>query len=233
MSCIVGDLSRPQLGIDQHTWQTLSQEVDVVIHNGATVPWIRRYQDIIASNVISIIDAMKLCNEGKLEGFTFVSCTCVLDTDYHVKLLEKQISTDENSISEDDDMQGSQTGLGTGYDQTNWVSEHLVCAARKRGPQGSVVRLGYILGDSETGICYTNDFLTGIVNGFLQLSARPRIINTVNAVRVNDVACVVVAAALSSLPGGVYVVHVTGHPRLRMNEYLSLLEFYGYKNSRG
>ncbi|KAI9765626.1 MAG: large subunit of alpha-aminoadipate reductase, partial [Geoglossum umbratile] len=61
------------------------------------------------------------------------------------------------------------------------------------------------------------------------LSARPRIINTVNAVPVNHVARVVVAAALNPVPGGVHVVHVTGHPRLRMNEYLSLLEFYGFK----
>jgi L-2-aminoadipate reductase len=38
-----------------------------------------------------------------------------------------------------------------------------------------------------------------------------------------------VAAALNPLPGGVLVVHVTGRPRLRMNEYLPLLELYGSK----
>lgn len=38
----------------------------------------------------------------------------------------------------------------------------------------------------------------------------------------------VVAAALNPLDG-VKVVHVTGHPRLRMNEYLSMLEYYGYE----
>jgi L-2-aminoadipate reductase len=229
LSCIVGDLSKPQLGIEQHTWQTLSQEVDVVIHNGATVHWVRRYQDMIASNVISTIDAMKLCNEGKPKLFTFVSSTSVLDTDHYVKLSEKQISTGQNAISEDDDMQGSRTGLGTGYGQTKWVSEQLVRAAGKRGLQGSVVRPGYILGDSETGVCNTDDFLIRMLKGCIQLSARPRIINTVNAVPVNHVARVVVAAALNPLSRGVHVVHVTGHPRLRMNEYLSLLEFYGFK----
>lgn len=44
----------------------------------------------------------------------------------------------------------------------------------------------------------------------------------------NHVARVVVAAALNPLEG-VNVVHVTGHPRLRMNEYLSILEYYGYE----
>jgi L-aminoadipate-semialdehyde dehydrogenase len=229
LSCVVGDLSKPQLGIEQHTWQTLSQEVDVVIHNGAIVHWVRRYQDMMASNVISTIDAMKLCNEGKPKIFTFVSSTSVLDTDHYVKLSEKQISTGQNAISEDDDMQGSQTGLSTGYGQTKWVSEQLVRVAGNRGLQGSVIRPGYVLGDSETGVCNTDDFLIRMLKGCIQLSARPRIINTVNAVPVNHVARVVVAAALNPLPGGIHVVHVTGHPRLRMNEYLSLLEFYGFK----
>jgi thioester reductase-like protein len=76
LSCIVGDLSKPQLGIEQHRWQTLSQEVDVVIHNGATVHWVRRYQDMMASNVISTIDAMKLCNEGKPKLLAFVLQVC-------------------------------------------------------------------------------------------------------------------------------------------------------------
>lgn len=68
-----------------------------------------------------------------------------------------------------------------------------------------------------------------MLKGCIQLSARPHIINTVNSVPVDHVARVVAASALNPLPGDVHVVHVTGHPRLRMNEYLSLLEYYGYK----
>ncbi|KAI1659418.1 large subunit of L-aminoadipate-semialdehyde dehydrogenase [Daldinia decipiens] len=229
LSAVVGDLSKPQLGIDNLTWQKLSREVDVVIHNGATVHWIRKYQDMMASNVLSTIDAMKLCNEGKAKVFCFVSSTSVLDTDYYIKLSEEQTRTGEGSIMESDDMNGSRTGLGTGYGQTKWVSEQLVREAGRRGLQGSVIRPGYILGDYQTGVCNVDDFLIRMLKGCIQLVARPRIINTVNAVPVNHVARVVVAAALNPLPGGVHVVHVTGHPRLRMNEYLSILEYYGYK----
>jgi L-aminoadipate-semialdehyde dehydrogenase len=228
LSCVVGDLSKPQLGIEQNTWHTLTQEVDVVIHNGATVHWVKRYLDMMASNVNSTIDAMKLCNEGKPKLFTFVSSTSVLDTDHYVKLSDQNISTGRSALSEDDDLQGSRNGLGTGYGQTKWVSEQLVRAAGERGLRGSVIRPGYILGDSETGVCNTDDFLIRMLKGCIQLSARPRIVNTVNSVPVNHVSRVVVAAALNPLAGGVHVVHVTGHPRLRMNEYLSYLEFYGF-----
>lgn len=228
LSCVVGDLSKPQLGLEPQTWQTLSQEVDVVIHNGAVVHWVKRFQDMMAANVLSTIDAMKLCNEGKAKTFTYISSTSTLDTDHYIKLSDQQISTGQGSVSEEDDMQGSRTGLATGYGQTKWTSEQLIREAGRRGLQGSIIRAGYILGDSETGVCNTDDFLLRMLKGCIQLSARPHIVNTVNAVPVNHVARVVVAAALNPLPEGVHVVHVTGHPRLRMNEYLSVLEYYGY-----
>ncbi|KAI0165050.1 large subunit of L-aminoadipate-semialdehyde dehydrogenase [Hypoxylon sp. FL1284] len=229
LSAVVGDLSKPQLGIDNSTWQQLASEVDVVIHNGATVHWIRKYRDMMASNVLSTVDAMRLCNEGKPKAFCFVSSTSVLDTDYYIKLSEEQTRTGQDSVMESDDMNGSRSGLGTGYGQTKWVSEQLVREAGKRGLRGSIVRPGYVLGDSQTGVCNVDDFLIRMLKGCIQLVARPRIINTVNAVPVNHVARVVVAAALNSLDGGVHVIHVTAHPRLRMNEYLSILEYYGYK----
>lgn len=77
-----------------------------------------------------------------------------------------------------------------------------------------------------------------MLKGCIQLSSRPHIINTVNAVPVGHVSTVVVAASLNPVPAetasssssdaGVHVVHVTAHPRLRMNEYLSILGYYGY-----
>ncbi|OBT58212.1 NRPS-like protein [Pseudogymnoascus sp. 24MN13] len=229
LSCVVGDLAQPQLGIDDVSWKTLADEVDVVIHNGATVHWVKRYQDMMAANVISTVDALRLCNEGKPKQFSFVSSTSVLDTDTYIKLSDDMTRTGQGAILESDDMMGSKTGLGTGYGQTKWVSEQLVREAGKRGLSGSVVRPGYILGDSETGVCNIDDFLVRMLKGCIQLSARPHIINTVNAVPVDHVARVVVAAAFNPLPNGVHVVHVTAHPRLRMSEYLSILEYYGYK----
>lgn len=229
LSCVVGDLAQPNLGLAADDWNMLAERVDAVIHNGATVHWVKRYQDMMAANVNSTIDAMRLCNQGKPKTFTYVSSTSVLDTDHYVKLSADQLNTGRGSVSEDDDLMGSRTGLGNGYGQTKWVSEQLAREAGRRGLRGSVVRPGYILGHSETGVCNTDDFLIRLLKGCIQLRSRPHIVNTVNSVPVDHVARVVAAAALNTLEGGVKVVHVTGHPRLRMNEYLSLLEYYGYQ----
>ncbi|KAL8407464.1 hypothetical protein RB594_006333 [Gaeumannomyces avenae] len=235
LSVAVGDLSKPQLGMEQTVWDRLAGEVDVVIHNGATVHWVRRWQDMLAANVTSTVDAMRLCNEGKPKLFTYVSSTSVLDNEHYVRLSERQLSTGQGAVPESDDLEGSAAGLSTGYGQTKWMSEQLAREAGRRGLRGSVVRPGYILGDSESGCCNTDDFLIRFLKGCIQLGSRPRIVNTVNSVPVNHVARVVAAAALNPLPGdgggggGVSVVHVTGHPRLRMSEYLSLLEYYGHR----
>lgn len=108
------------------------------------------------------------------------------------------------------------------------MSEQLIREAGKRGLRGAVVRPGYILGSRQSGVSNIDDFLIRLCKGCVQLGARPHIVNSVNAVPVDHVAKVVIAAALNPLPG-VNVVHVTAHPRLRMNEFLSALSYYGYK----
>ncbi|UPL03748.1 hypothetical protein LCI18_014682 [Fusarium solani-melongenae] len=228
IECVLGDLSKPRLGLDDASWKRVTETADAVVHNAAYVHWIARYEQMMRPNVLSTIDAMKLCNEGKPKLFSFVSSTSTLDTDHYVKLSHEQTATGRGAVLEADDMQGSRVGLGTGYGQTKWVSEQLVREAGKRGLRGAVVRPGYILGSRENGVSNTDDFLIRLCKGCVQLGARPLIINSVNAVPVDHVARVVIASALNPLPG-VNVVHVTAHPRLRMNEFLSALEYYGYK----
>ncbi|KAI1822510.1 alpha-aminoadipate reductase [Xylaria intraflava] len=227
ITCVLGDLSQPRLGLDDASWKNVAETADVVVHNGASVHWIARYEQMMRSNVLSTIDAMKLCNEGKPKLFSYVSSTSTLDNEHYANLSDEQTATGRGAVFEADDMQGSRVGLGTGYGQTKWVSEQLVRAAGKRGLRGAVVRPGYVLGSRHGGVSNTDDFLLRLCKGCVQLEARPFIINSVNAVPVDHVARVVIAAALNPLPG-VNVVHVTAHPRLRMNEFLSVLNYYGY-----
>ncbi|KAG6981229.1 L-2-aminoadipate reductase large subunit [Fusarium oxysporum f. sp. conglutinans] len=195
ISCVIGDLSKPRIGLDDASWKHVADTADAFIHNAAYVHWIARYEQMMGPNVLSTIDAMKLCRGAVLEY---------------------------------DDLLPNRTGLGTGYEQTKWVSEQLVREAGRRGLRGAIVRPGYILGSRNSGVSNTGDWIVRLLKGCCQLSARPRIINSINAIPVNHVACVVVASTLNPLPG-MNVVHVTAHPRLRMNKLLSALSYYGYK----
>lgn len=74
----------------------------------------------------------------------------------------------------------------------------------------------------------TDDFLIRMIKGCIQLSARPNINNTVNMVPVDHVARVVIASTFNPPCEPIGVAHVTGHPRLRFNQFLGALQSYGY-----
>lgn len=67
-----------------------------------------------------------------------------------------------------------------------------------------------------------------MIKGCIQLSARPNINNTVNMVPVDHVARVVIASAFQPPRSPIGVAQVTGHPRLRFNQFLGALQLYGY-----
>lgn len=228
LSCVTGNLGEPRLGLSESAWEKLSQEANVIIHNGALVHWVYPYSKLKPANVQGTLDILALCAAGIPKILSFVSSTSVLDTPYFVKLSANSVAQGGTGVSEEDDLSGSATGLGTGYGQSKWVAEYLIRAAGARGLRGTIVRPGYVTGDKSSGVTNTDDFLIRMVKGCIQLGLRPDISNTVNQVPVNHVARVVVATAFSPPTTPLGVAQVTSHPRQTFNAYLATLPHYGY-----
>jgi L-2-aminoadipate reductase len=75
----------------------------------------------------------------------------------------------------------------------------------------------------------TDDFITRLIKGCIQLGLVPQIYNTVNMVPVDHVARIVTASAFNNpTHNGFCVIHVTGHPRSRFADILSSLSEYGF-----
>ena len=151
LQCVCGNLGEKQFGLSQAKWDDLAEHVDVVIHNGAMVHWVYPYSSLKPANVLGTIDTLKLCASGKAKLFSFVSSTSVLDNHHYVDESERIVAAGGRGISEDDDLESSSVGLGTGYGQSKWAGEYLVREAGRRGLKGTIVRPGYVLGDSKTG----------------------------------------------------------------------------------
>lgn len=125
---MTGNLGDPRLGIAKDVWEDLTRIVDIVIHNGALVHWVYAekfldercfltfarypYSKLQAPNVQGTIDAMELCATGKPKRFIFVSSTAVLDHEHYVKLSDQLCSERKAGVPENDDLEGSSTGLG-------------------------------------------------------------------------------------------------------------------------
>ena len=203
------------------------------------------------ANVLSTITALSLCrNPRKPKFFCFISSTSVLDTDHYI-----QLCSSGTPIPENDDLEGSRKGLGTGYGQSKWVSEYVVREAGKRGLRGCIVRPGYVTGDTKNGgqhtafhpcllfnalfeksgenakmptVTNTDDFLVRHLKGCIQLGSAPIIPNGINMVPVNLVARCVVACAFHPPSSTISVAQVTANPRLRFTQFTDVLNVYGY-----
>ncbi|KAH3680804.1 hypothetical protein WICMUC_000155 [Wickerhamomyces mucosus] len=226
---VLGDLSKEQFGLSNNVWNELTNTIDVIIHNGALVHWVYPYSKLRDANVIGSINVLNLAASGKPKYFSFVSSTSALDTDHFVELSEKLVSEGKDGILESDDLQGSAYGLGSGYGQSKWAAEYIIRKAGERGLKGSIIRPGYVTGETNTGSSNTDDFLLRMLKGCVELGVYPNIQNTVNMVPVDHVARVVVASALHPPKNDqLAVVQVTGHPRVTMSEFVGTLAKFGY-----
>ncbi|ODQ78736.1 hypothetical protein BABINDRAFT_162428 [Babjeviella inositovora NRRL Y-12698] len=226
---VLGDLSVEQFGLTDEKWAALADTIDVVVHNGAFVHWVYPYTMLRDANVIGTVNVLNLCAHGKAKQFSFVSSTSALDTEHFVRESDRLIAEGKAGLSEEDTLEGSAEGLGTGYGQSKWAAEYIIREAGRRGLRGCITRPGYVVGHTTTGSQNTDDFLLRMLKGCVEIGQYPDITNFVNMVPVDQVARVVVATALHPPKSDVLAVaHVTGHPRIRFNEFLGALAPYGY-----
>ena len=231
---VVGDLAKPLLGMSDSQFDTLADSVDAVIHNGALVHWVYPYEKLKPANVDGTLEALKLCTSGSLlKPFLFVSSTSLLDTAYYTEKIT-------SPVLESDDLEGSRVGLGSGYGQSKWVAEKLLMMARYRavdpvddgkaiGIPISIMRPGYILGDSYSGVCNTDDFLWRLVKGCLQLGQVPVIHNVINALPVDFVAktCVEILKR-GKTSAQKCVFHAWNEQRVRFVDFFASLVHFGF-----
>ncbi|MBW0524956.1 hypothetical protein O181_064671 [Austropuccinia psidii MF-1] len=227
LEVVIGDLEARQVGIEDESWNELTQQIDIIIHNGALVHWVYPYSKLRAVNVMATLSLMELAGTGKAKSLIFISSTAVLEKDHYVSLSDALIQQGKKGIPEFDNLDATGNGLTTGYGQTKWVSERLVLEAGRRGLQGGIIRPAYILGDLRTGACNTDDFLWRMIKGCVQIGSIPDIDNTINMLPVNHVArCTVLAALEIQEPLKVY--HLTPRPLPRFSFFLNILTHYGY-----
>lgn len=153
ISVLPGDLGKPNLGLGAATLVDLADTVDVIINNGALVNVSKGYPTMRSANVDAVHTLLKICAEGSAPTAMYQIST--------VGTLPRGTG---NLVMEDFERMDP-AYLGTGYDQTKWVSEQLVLEASKRGLPVALLRLGRMGGDSQSGGANESDYFMLIVKG--------------------------------------------------------------------
>ncbi|KAI5121805.1 hypothetical protein M0805_009797 [Coniferiporia weirii] len=230
LEVVVGDLAKGKFGMDEQIWDRVALQSDVIVHNGALVHWVYPYEKLRAANVLATLTAIELASTGKQKAVAFVSSTATLECSYYAQLSDRLARSESRGVPEGDDLEGARTALKTGYGQTKWVSEKLLREAGNRGLRGHIIRPGYVVGDSQSAVTNTDDFIWRLVKGCIQLGLVPDINNTINMVPVDHVARIVSLAAVAPLKeDALTVLHVTARPPPAYNDLFSSLITYGFE----
>ncbi|KAI7901205.1 L-aminoadipate-semialdehyde dehydrogenase [Cokeromyces recurvatus] len=221
IEAICGDLAGDHLGLSEEDWNYCTSSSDAVIHNGALVHWVYPYHQLRAPNVLGTLWAMRLATEHTQKSFHFVSSTSVLDTPAYIE--------PGLPVSEEDDLERGRTGLENGYGQSKWVAEKLIMEAQRRGMPATIIRPGYILGDSRTGVTNTDDFIWRLLKGCVELGYLPAMANDVNCCSVDYVASVVASSAYHhEVSTKLRVLQVTHPANFTFNDLFGALLTFGY-----
>jgi len=163
LKIVVGDLAKPLLGLGSERFAELAGTVDTIYHCGAWVNFVRPYRALKASNVLGTQEVLRLATTTTLKPVHHVSTLAVLAGAF--------LSGPE--IIREDDPLPPPIGHDTSYSQSKWVAEGLVEIARERGIPVSVYRAGGVLSDSRSGATNSEDYVTKVIQGCVQLGAAP------------------------------------------------------------
>ena len=160
-----GDLAAKRLGLDPNQWQRLCgsaarENINGIIHNGASVNWNADYDKLRGANVQSVLELLEASiNSPTAPRFIFVSGGGATDP-----------AADQQLVAED-------MADAIGYSQTKYVAESVVYQIGKRLPQEqnrfSIVKPGLIIGTAEEGVSNADDFIWRIFAASSQLGFFP------------------------------------------------------------
>ncbi len=156
-----GDLGAPRLGLTEAAWEELAGRAEIIYHNGALVHFAYPYRRLQGPNVRAVRDLLRLAVTGHTRPVHFVSTLGLFLTPAYAG----------QTVAEG--VQPDIAGLERGYEQSKWVAEQLIQAARQRGLPASIYRLARVTGDSQTGACHGEDFFYSLLRGCLQLGSFP------------------------------------------------------------
>jgi thioester reductase-like protein len=157
---VLGNLSKPQLGLAIEQFQELAQHIDVIYHSAALLNYVYPYEQLKPANVSGTQEILRLASHDRIKPVHYISSIAVFESSAYA----------QTEVSEADELPHSQ-GIYLGYSQSKWVAEKLVLAARDRGLPVSIYRPPFISGHSQTGIWNTDDIICRMIKSSIQLGS--------------------------------------------------------------
>jgi amino acid adenylation domain-containing protein/thioester reductase-like protein len=165
ITVLASDLRKTCLGMDSAEYEQLAESVDCIMHAAANVRHYGLYEEFHASNVTSTEHLLELATTGAPKAMHHISTT---STGHGVTGCPWVLFTE-------DDLEIGQTP-GSVYVRSKLAAERLVVAAREKGINTCIHRVGNICYDSVSGQFQENIEENGFfqqVKGYANIGAAP------------------------------------------------------------
>ncbi|WP_367044710.1 thioester reductase domain-containing protein [Streptomyces sp. Je 1-332] len=218
LKVVVGDLSKPRLGLSEDEFDELARTADAVYHAGATVHWLHPFTSLKAANVRGTEEVLRLAAKHRTVPVHYLSTTGVFAGEL--------AGGEPLKVT---DTTGPAEALPSGYLQSKWVAEQVIGLARERGLPVSVYRVDVISGDQVNGACQTRDFVWLSLRGLVQAGAAPTgLVGKVHLTPVDYVSSAVVALSKQAdAVSGTF--HLYNQSHLSFAEFIAELRSTGYR----
>ena len=217
VTTLVGDICKPRLGFPEATFDHLANSIDVIYHSAADVNWGLDYTSLRETNVLPVVDLLRLSCLRKKKRFVFVSSISVC---YAYR--------GPDTVTEKIPARDLLDGIHLGYAQSKVVAETLCEQALDRGLPVIIHRPALILGNSKTGHSNHDDLISRVIKGCVMMGCAPDLDWPVDACPVNEIAEAI--HRLSRNGGDALPVTHLMHPQPRhWRELVLWMNIYGYR----
>lgn len=161
---IVGDVTRPRLGLSEMEHCELAGHIDVIYHSAGSINAVYPYSQLKATNVLGTQEILRLAGRVRTKPVHYVSSMAVFFNDAYVGVERLRES----------DIPRYHPSLKGGYTQSRWVADRLVLSAQERGLPACIYRCVRVMGHSQTGAMNEmHDVLPLVLKACVQMGKCP------------------------------------------------------------
>ncbi|WP_396913522.1 thioester reductase domain-containing protein, partial [Mycolicibacterium sp.] len=169
LQVVAGDKSAANLGLDGHTWDRLTETIDVIVDSAGFVNGILPYSEFFGPNVMGTAELIRFALTTKLKPFAFVSTADVRHQ------IEPSAFTEDADIRVISPARVLDGGYANGYGTSKWAAEVLLREAHDLcGLPVAVFRCDMILADTTyAGQLNVTDNVTRMVLSIVATGLAP------------------------------------------------------------
>ncbi|GHD57447.1 non-ribosomal peptide synthetase [Jeongeupia chitinilytica] len=218
IEAIAADLAEPQLGLSDARFAELAGSIDTIWHNAAQVSVVRDYRSLRAANVLATRELVRMAAPQRVPLHYISTLAVALAPEAAERFVP------------------AHRGLADGYQQSKWLSEHVLENAQARGLPVAVYRLGRVVGPRSRPWVNPQDLVWRIVRASVRARCAPAFDVEEVWTPVDVVADTVVrlatagSATSSTTAGGVYQLACNG--RVGLADVFAALTVFGYALER-